>query len=376
MIDVIIVAGGRGRRFGAKKQWAPLKGKPVVAYSLETFDAHPLVNSILLGVPEGDIALGKEVLENYAPTKGRGVFVGGDERYETVKNGLSLVDADFVAIHDAVRPFVSASLLDRLFSALEGTHFWGVIPVVDINDTVKVVDQEVVKGTLDRSVLKLVQTPQLFKTEKLKFAYDSLEDFTGITDDSSVVERVGGEVVAVEGDLDNFKITRKEDLKRAAKMLYSFRVGFGYDIHRVGEGEVLYLGGVPIEAGFSLVGHSDADVLIHALVDAIVGALGEGDIGEWFPDNDERFKGASSVYFLSRVVERLRDLGYELLSADVTVVAQRPRLSPYKGRIRESLAAILSVSKERINVKAKTKEGLDAVGRGEAVEAYAVVMLG
>ena len=180
----------------------------------------------------------------------------------------------------------------------------------------------------------------------------------------------------MEGDLDNFKITRKEDLKRAAKMLYSFRVGFGYDIHRVGEGDVLYLGGVPVEAGFSLVGHSDADVLIHALVDAIVGALGEGDIGEWFPDNDERFKGASSVYFLSRVNERLRDLGYELLSADVTVVAQRPRLSPYKGRIRESLAAILGVPKERINVKAKTKEGLDAVGRGEAVEAYAVVMLG
>lgn len=260
MIDVVVVAGGKGSRFGGKKQWVYLKGKPLVGYSLEVFEYHPLVKNIYLGVPQEDLAKAKEILSIYAPNKGRSVYVGGVERYETVKNAFPFLQSPFVAIHDAVRPFVKPDVLSKLYEALVNSEAWGCIPVVPVVDTIKEVDDGAVVKTIDRSRLRAVQTPQLFHTERLMSSYEKIEDFTGVTDDAAVVERAGGMVITAVGDPNNFKITTKEDLKKAEKLLSSPRVGFGYDIHRIVEGDVIYLGGVAIPAGFSLKGHSDADV--------------------------------------------------------------------------------------------------------------------
>ncbi len=374
MIDVVVVAAGRGSRFGEKKQWKLLKGRPVVAYSLEVFDNHPLVSSILLGVPEEDISIGEKVLARYAPSKGRLVFPGGGERYHTVMNGLAHVCAEYVAVHDGARPFVKGELLDRLFDAMKG-GVDGVVPAVASRDTVKEVEGNLVKSTLDRSRVFLVQTPQLFRTDALKRAYELLPEGASVTDDASVVELAGGKIVVVEGDEENFKITTPEDWRVAEAMFSDVRMGFGYDIHRTCQGHCIRLGGVDVPAEFGLSGHSDADVVIHALVDALLGALGLGDIGEWFPDTDDKWRGADSSIFLKKAVEKVREMGYEIGSVDITIVAQRPKLSSYKGAIRESLSRMLGVGADRVNVKAKTKEGLDSTGRCEAVEAYAVVVV-
>ncbi len=373
MIDVLVVAGGRGRRFGGKKQWFPLKGKPVAAYSLELFDRHPLVSSIYLGAPEEDRKIAEEVLSRHAPSKGRGVYVGGKERCDTVERGLSLVSAPFVAVHDAVRPFFSPEMLDELYRALLGSEAAGAVPAVALHDTVKEVYDNIVVRTLDREKLRAVQTPQLFKTEELVRAYRMVRDRRGLTDDASFVEAVGGKVVVVEGDSKNRKITRAEDLEWALCRLSSLRVGLGYDIHRVRPGDGMKLGGVWIPADISLEGHSDADVLLHAVVDALLGAAGLGDIGELFPDTDERFRGADSIMFVRKAMALVRETGFEVVSLDTVVVAQRPRLSPYKAAIKRSLSELLGT--EAVGVKAKTREGLDAVGRGEAVEAFATVLL-
>ncbi len=375
MIDVIVVAGGSGRRFGAKKQWLSLLGRPVVAYALSIFEHHSLVSSIYLGVPKGDLAYAEGILKLYAPSKGKRVYQGGTERHETVERGLPFVESPFVAVHDAVRPLLSPFLLDKLFELLNSSDAWGVVPAVSLKDTVKEVEGRTVVRTLDRDRLKAVQTPQLFKTELLKRAYNEVKDRIGVTDDASLVERAGGRVLWVEGEPFNIKITTKEDFFLIERIMGSYRVGFGYDIHKTGEGKGFYLGGVWIPADFSLLGHSDADVLIHAVVDAILGASGLGDIGELFPDTDERFKGVRSTYFLEEVLAKVKQRGLSVVSLDVTVVAERPRLSPYRSAIRQSLAEILGVPGEAVNVKAKTKEGMDSTGEGKAVEAFAVVLL-
>ncbi len=374
-IDVIVVAAGRGSRFGEKKQWKLLRGKPLVAYSLEVFDGHRSVKRVLLGVPPEDLDLGREVLARYAPRRGSGVFAGGAERYETVRKGLELVESELVAIHDAARPFCSPSLLDRLLRAIGDAD--GAIPALKVSDTVKKVVGGRVVETLDRDEIFLIQTPQLFKTEALRYAYTKLVKDAGdvkITDDASVVERAGGRVVVVEGEPDCFKITTPDDWKRAEGMLAQPRVGFGYDIHRVTRGSGMVLGGVRVDADFSLAGHSDGDALIHAVVDALLGAAGLGDIGEWFPDTDPAYRGADSTIFLRKVAKRVKEK-FKILSVDVTVVAQKPRLSPYKERIKKRLAEVMGVSPEIINIKAKTKEGLDATGEGRGVEVYAVALL-
>ncbi len=375
MIDVIVVAGGRGRRFGGKKQWMDLKGRPVAAYPLEVFDNHPLVSSIYLGAPREDISLAEKILSKWAPKKGAKVYPGGEERYITVEKGLSLVRSSFVAVHDAVRPFVKPDLLNRLWDALKSSDAHGVVPALPIVDTVKQVYDNYILKTVDRNMLKIVQTPQLFVTDTLRKAYSLMEYKAGVTDDASLLERAGFKVAWIYGDKGNFKITSKEDWEFAEMSLASPRVGFGYDIHRICEGESVVLGGVRIDCGFSLAGHSDADVLIHAVVDALLGAAGLGDIGEWFPDTDERYRGANSMLFLRKTVEALREKGLEIAFVDATVVAQRPKLSPYKRDIRRNLAKGMGIAESRVSVKAKTKEGLDAVGRLEAIEAYAVVLL-
>ena len=375
MIDVIVVAGGRGRRFGGKKQWMDLRGRPVAAYSLEVFDNHPLVSSIYLGAPREDLSFAERILSEWAPKKGAKVYPGGEERYVTVEKGLSLVSSSFVAVHDAVRPFVKPELLNRLWDALKSYDVHGVVPALPVVDTVKQVYDNYILKTVDRNMLKTVQTPQLFVADALRKAYSEVKDKTGVTDDAFLLERAGFKVAWVHGDKGNFKITSKEDWELAKMSLASPRVGFGYDIHRICEGESVVLGGVRIDCGFSLAGHSDADVLIHAVVDALLGAAGLGDIGEWFPDTDERYRGADSMLFLRESVKALKKEGFEVAFVDATVVAQRPKLSPYKEAIRRSLARGMGISEDRVNIKAKTKEGLDAVGRLEAVEAYAVVLL-
>ncbi|NPA15416.1 MAG: 2-C-methyl-D-erythritol 4-phosphate cytidylyltransferase [Deferribacteres bacterium] len=373
---VIVVAGGRGTRFGKKKQWQYLKGKPLIAYSLETLEKHPLVDAVFVGAPEEDLELARSILKKWAPTKGKGVYKGGTERKDTVYNGLMKASHyHIIGIHDAARPFASKNLIEKLISALT-EDIDGTIPVLSIHDTIKEVEGGLVKRTLDRKRLCAVQTPQFFHRESIITAYEKTkgEDSKLFTDDASVVEYSGGKIKAVEGEALNFKITTPSDWQTAEKLLCQPRIGWGYDIHRTKEGDGIWLGGVFIPCGFSLTGHSDSDPLLHALVDALLGASSLGDIGEWFPDTDPAYKGKESSFFVKEVVKQIKDR-WCISNVDATIIAEKPKLSPYKEKIRQNIAELLGITPDKVNIKAKTKEGLDSTGKGEAIECVVCLTL-
>ncbi len=291
--------------------------------------------------------------------------------------------AEIVLVHDGARPFCSAGLIARTIEA--AAECGAAIPVLEASDTVKEVGPEgdalMVRATLPRERVRLAQTPQAFRREVLAAAVALGRAGADATDEATLAERAGHPVRAVPGDPENVKITTPEDLARAAARAASSvaetapRVGFGYDTHRLAEGRPMVLGGVVIPYPCGLVGHSDADAVCHAVTDALLGAAAAGDIGRHFPDTDPRWRGASSVELLARVVALVRGRGLAVGNVDVVVVAERPKLAPHVPAMRARLAAVLGVDVERVSVKAKTAEGLDAVGRGEAVAVHAVALL-
>lgn len=371
--DVIIPSAGKGIRFGGKKQYLNLMGKPVLVWSAEKFLSLPYVNAIYIGVSREDYSLALDIISRYLePDKQVVIYFGGEERKDTVYNGLVLSECDCVMIHDAVRPFFSKNLVERLINSFHDCD--GVIPVIPVSDTVKEVEDGLVRSTLKRDRIYRVQTPQLFKRDVLLEGYGRIDPDFCYTDDASIAETVGAKIRVVEGEPLNIKITNREDLLMVEGMMAEVRVGFGYDIHRLAEGNGIVLGGVYIPCGYSLVGHSDGDAVIHAICDALCGAVSMGDIGKWFPPEDERFRGMDSGVFLAEIWGRIRD-DWELLNVDITIILERPKLGNLKETIRDSLAKRLGLSGDRISVKAKTKEGLDSVGESKAVEVYALVSL-
>ncbi len=373
---IIVVAGGSGKRFGEKKQWKHLKGKPLIAYSLETFEQHPLISAIFVGAPKEDIDLAYSILKKWAPTKGKEVFQGGKERKDTVYNGLLKIKGyPIVGIHDAARPFVSGKVVERLIISLLESDADGIIPVIPLYDTIKEIEAGFIKKTLDREEIYRVQTPQFFKYDKLRTAYEKTKKENRIfTDDASVLEHTRGKIKAVEGETLNFKITTFEDWMKAEKLLCHPKIGWGYDIHKTQKGNGIWLGGVFIPCDFSLVGHSDADPLLHALVDALLGASGLGDIGEWFPDTDPAHKGKNSSFFVKEVLKHIKNK-WIISNVDITVIAEKPKLVRYKKHIKKNLASLLDIKPECINIKAKTKEGLDSTGEGKAIECIVSLIL-
>jgi 2-C-methyl-D-erythritol 2,4-cyclodiphosphate synthase/2-C-methyl-D-erythritol 4-phosphate cytidylyltransferase len=324
------------------------------------------------------------------------VVAGGETRSASVRCGLATLsdDVEIVLVHDAARPLVSRALIDRIIDATARTG--AAVPGLPLADTVKRVDGAgLVRGTIPRSAavegdtaagLMSVQTPQGARIDQLRHAYARF-DFAAAepTDEASLIEAMGAPVEVVPGDPDNIKITRQEDLAQAARLLSSprnterrspeSRTGFGYDVHAFAApeaGRQLFLGGIEIPHGRGLEGHSDADVLVHAVCDALLGALSLGDIGILFPNTDEAYRGVSSLRLLAIVGERVREAGWQTVNVDATVVAEAPKLAPHRARMQEAMAACLGIEPDRVSVKATTSERLGFVGRGEGMAAWAV----
>lgn len=382
----IVLAAGKSQRFGGagSKLWAPIGNRPVLAWTLQRFDSHLEIDHIVLVGREEELSRLHQLAQEFH--KVVAVVKGGAERCDSVRAGIQAIPADdeWVLVHDAARPAVSAELISRV---LQLTRKVGAVaPAVPIADTAKYIDQHgVVKETVARQLqrnnltlhLSATQTPQGFSVEVLRKGYD--RDFGDRipTDDVQAVEDIVS-VHSVEGDPDNIKITYPHDLPRVERILLQgneLRTGFGYDVHPFAEGRKLVLGGVEIAWLRGLAGHSDADVVLHAIADALLGASGLDDIGTLYPDTDPAYRDADSATLLADVWRRVHAAGWQLLNVDVTVLAEAPRIRPFVGAMRDRIATILQTDTNRINIKATTNEGMGFIGRGEGIACYAVATL-
>lgn len=378
-VAALIVAAGRGSRAGpgAPKQYRQLAGEPVLRRTLSAFAAHPLISSVMAVIHEGDreaygvASAGLAKLLDPCP--------GGATRQASVRAGLERLAAsppDYVLIHDGARPLVSAGLIADCISAL--AEHAGALAALTVTDTIRRATAQGLAGeTVDRTGLWRAQTPQAFRFGAILDAHRraSGDDFT---DDVAVAAAAGIGVVMVEGDEDNIKITSAEDIRRAERIIMrggDVRTGTGFDVHRFGPGDHVWLCGVKVPHAFGLVGHSDADAGLHAITDAILGAIGAGDIGKHFPPSDPRWKGASSDIFLAHAATLAREAGARISNVDLTLICEQPKIGPHAAAMRKRIAEILSVDVSRVSVKATTTEGLGFTGRGEGIAAQALATL-
>jgi 2-C-methyl-D-erythritol 4-phosphate cytidylyltransferase/2-C-methyl-D-erythritol 2,4-cyclodiphosphate synthase len=372
----VIVAAGRGVRAGGSlpKQYRLLAAKPVLRWSVEAMLAAGVEQIIIVVAPD-------EAELCRAATGGLPVEVvsGGATRNVSVRAGLSAVgeDARLIFVHDAARPGLPPSMIAALEHAIAAGAD-GAAPALPVADTLRRVDREGrVIGDVDRDALMRVQTPQAFRAEALRAAYGALADDASFTDDLAVVREQGGACVLISGDPRLMKLTYPEDFDLLERMMGEriVCVGNGVDAHRFGDGDHVTLCGVRIDHHRGLVGHSDADAGWHALVDAILGALGEGDIGAHFPPNDPQWKGADSERFLRHAVQLADAAGARILHVDVTLLCERPKIGPHRERMRQRTAEVLGLSLDRVSVKATTTEGMGFLGREEGLAAQATATL-
>ena len=370
----LIVAAGRGRRFGGAlpKQYAPLGRATVLRQTVQAFMAHPRVDAVRVVIHADDADLYRTALDGLNLLE---PVLGGETRQDSVRLGLESLTAmniTKVLIHDAARPFVDAQLVDGVVQALD-SHA-GAIPAVAVADTLKRGDDGIIKDTLNRDGIYRAQTPQGFAFSDILEAH---QRFKGehLTDDAQVFERAGLKVALTLGLEDNFKITTEEDLMRAERLLSiqtEPRTGIGFDAHRFAPGDKVTLCGVEIPFHQGLLGHSDADVALHALTDALLGAISQGDIGQHFPPSDPQWKGAASDRFLAHAAQLMRNLGGAIVNVDITIVCEAPKITPHKDAMVTRIAAILGVDAGRVSVKGTTTEGMGFTGRGEGIAAQAV----
>lgn len=387
----IIPAGGVGTRMGLDmpKQYYELQGIPILVHTLRAFEAVAEIDGIVVVVPEDHLRATKALVTSYGLAKVKEVVVGGRLRQDSVANGLAALPAEteLVAVHDGARPLVAPELISRCLRVAQDKG--AAMAAIAVKDTLKDVEASgVIRATIDRSTLWQAQTPQVMRADVLRRAMALVgEEFVG-TDEAAFLEAIGETMVVVEGSERNIKITRPEDLHIAAALLGTEseakamatqttrqRIGHGYDAHTLVAGRDLVLGGVVIDHDRGLLGHSDADVLTHALCDAILGALGLGDIGQHFPDSDPAYKGISSLRLLEHVMGLVGAEGYRLGNADVTVVAQQPKLSPHWAAMKDNLCRVCQVEAGQINLKGTTTEKMGFAGRGEGIAAHAVVLM-
>lgn len=375
----VVPAAGRGKRFGSgmPKQFVPIAGVPLLHRTLRALWACPFVDGIALALPKDILDLAWVLPAELRDESLVRVCEGGPSRTESVRAALALVpdECEIVLVHDGARPVICHDMVQRV---LEGARETGAcVPGTSPADTVKRVDElGRVAQTLDRDELRLVQTPQGFTKSVLLDAYawlDSQDEPPVLTDDASLVEAAGVDVRVVDGDPGNKKVTLPRDI--ASLGLTPPRVGHGYDVHRLVNDLDLILGGVLVPYDRGLLGHSDADVVLHALADAILGASALGDIGRMFPDTDSRWEGADSGKILGIVRDTVANAGWVVSSADVTIVAQEPKLAPYLPAMGARIEAILDLDPGTVNVKATTEEGLGLTGSANAIAAHAVAIL-
>ena len=369
-VTAIIVAAGASRRMGFDKLSYRLPdGQTVLEKSCAALAAHPAVTQLVLVA-----GANRETCERIAQRcpKPCVVVAGGETRADSVRHGLEVASGELVAIHDAARPFVSQAVITAALQAAAQTG--AAAPAVPVKDTIKVADADGrVQNTPDRATLYAVQTPQCFSR---KLYLEALERVTGekahlVTDDCSLFELADFPVTLTQGDYENYKITTKEDLQKEKTM----RIGHGYDVHRLVEGRKLILGGVDIPYEKGLLGHSDADVLLHAIMDAVLGAAALGDIGKHFPDTDPAYQGADSLALTRAVAKLIAEHGYTVGNIDATILCQAPKLAPHIAAMRQNIADAFGVSLDAVSVKATTEEHLGFTGEGLGIAAHAVALL-
>ena len=367
----VVVAAGQGLRAGQPlpKQFAHWRGKPVVRHSVEALVAAGIA-PIVVAIPEGGEDLARSAL---AGIEGIRLITGGASRQQSVRRGLEALAADSprsVLIHDAARPILPAAVIARLLAALDVQQ--AAIPVLPVVDSLAHEDNGMMADPANREALRRVQTPQGFDFASILAAHRTWSGEADAGDDAQVARAAGIAVAMVAGDEALQKLTFASDFQPSAPPV---RIGSGYDVHRLEAGEELWLCGIRIEHTHGLAGHSDADVAIHALVDAILGALGAGDIGQHFPPSDPEWRGASSDRFLAHAAALAADAGYFVGNADVTIVCEAPKIGPHRDAMRVRLAEILGVNPSVVSVKATTTEKLGFTGRGEGIAAQAVATL-
>lgn len=364
----VIVAAGQGLRAGQPlpKQFVTWRGKPVLRHSAEalaTAGAQP----IIVAIPENGEDFAAAALSGIEHVR---LVTGGKTRQESVANALAALESDapeYVLIHDAARPIIPEAVIERLLAALE--QMSGAIPVLPVVDSLSVDAGGIMAGSADRERLRRVQTPQAFRFADILAAHRAWKGGHAAGDDAQVAAASGYDVAHVAGDEALRKLTFAEDFMITAP---DIRTGMGYDVHRLAAGEELWLGGLLIAHDRGLAGHSDADVALHAVVDALLGAVGEGDIGQHFPPSDPQWKGANSAQFVQHAVMLVTSAGYRIGNVDLTIICEAPKIGPHRDAMRVKLAGLLGVDTKRVNVKATTTERLGFAGREEGIAAQAI----
>lgn len=377
----IVLAAGLGTRLGegVPKQYRLLAGMPVLRHSLlRVLEAQECFEKIAVVIAPGHEAFYRQVVDGLATDKLLPPIAGGATRQTSVYNALSALaqyEPDTILLHDAARPFALASLFKNAVAALEAAK--GVICACPVSDTLKRAASGEVSETVARKDLYAAQTPQAFAYTTLRAAHEAAQKAgrTDFTDDAAMLEWQGETVRLVEGSIENFKLTTQEDWQRAEKRLSAntVRSALGFDVHRFAEGDHVMLGGVRIAHQRGVAAHSDGDVILHALTDALLGLTGEGDIGQHFPPSDPQWKNASSDLFVEKALGLLREHGGSLQHCDVTVIAEKPKLGAHRAAIRESLSKLTGLAASTIGLKATTAEGLGLIGKGEGLCAYVLV---
>lgn len=376
----LIVAAGRGQRVGSEtpKQYRPMpdgRGDTVLARSIASFADHKAISAICVVIHKDDVSLYKDTLTNCNKIDKIIYTFGGESRQQSVLNGLETLAADApeqIFIHDAARPFVSQTLINSCLDAMDDND--GIIPALPVTDTLKQAENRIISATVPRDGLFRAQTPQLFKFDKLLAAHQAAPD--GMTDDAAVAEQAGLRVGLVDGEAQNIKLTTEDDFDMTPQLLP--RTGSGFDVHRFGEtgsAETIMLCGVQLAHERAIIGHSDADVGLHAITDAILGALAEGDIGDHFPPSDNANKDRPSADFLAHALSLANARQARLTHIDLTLICEDPKISPHRAAMRDKLSQLTGLPLSAVSVKATTTEGLGFSGRGEGIAAQATATL-
>ena len=357
--DVLILAGGSSKRMnGINKLFATIGDIPVVVKSALAFENCPQVADIVIAARECDSERIERLCKKYGVTKLKKVVHGGGTRTASARQAFAECSgSDIVLVHDAARPYVSVELIERVIAA--ANKHGAAIPALRVSDTIKYDRDGFSGGTPERDSLRAIQTPQAFRAD----LYDEMmRSGKEATDDAGIAEMLRKPVRLVDGDPANIKITTPEDLPKGESAM--IRIGHGYDVHLLAEGRRLIIGGVGIPCELGLLGHSDADVLVHAVMDAMLGALSLGDIGKHFPDSDPQYEGANSLELLKQVNSMIKECEFEVSNLDCTINAEKPKLAPYIKQMRENIAEVLGTGVENVSVKATTEEGLGLAGKG------------
>jgi len=363
-ISLILLCAGNSTRFelSSKKQWLRTENSPLWLFVTKRLSSFYSFNKIIIASHEDELNYMKNFTDDVTFVK------GGETRQASMKNALKEVTTNYVMVTDVARACIPKDVISNLIDAKNNADC--IVPILNVSDTVVFKND-----TINRDEVKLIQTPQLSRTDILKNALNTNEEFT---DDSSAIKNIGGSVYYVQGSLKSKKLTFEEDIQAIECIKppsKNFFTGTGFDIHPFENNKKMWLGGVNIDVDYGFKAHSDGDVLIHSVIDALLGACGAGDIGEFFPDTDERYKGVDSKELLKHIVKFIYNVGYEIVNVDLTIIAQKPKINPYKNQIKSTMAQLLDLEKQFVNIKATTAEKLGFIGRSEGVAVQSIATL-